>query len=485
MKEFGPFDQRPRHVPEGRIPPNALHAEREVLGGVLLDNLALDVVTEILDSDDFYSEGNAQLFECMGAIRGRGQPVDLVTLREELVRHGRLEAVGGDEYLHELTRRIPSVDNCAAHAQIIRDLAVARRLIVAAHEIAVRGYGSEMGTIGEFIEFAERQIYRVSQQRRTAGAASEQVSVIAVQRYNEYQRQAELEQPPGIGTGITGLTFLLGGMHPGELIVIAGRPGMGKSALAQSIMRFVAQHHGPGLWFSAEMKKQLCVDRMFAAEGRVDGSRIRVAKLSPQDWPKLADACATFHELRIEIDDTPGISIPAMRARARRVIAAQGQLALIVVDYLQLVKSGMRTNSREEEVATVARGLKELAGEFNLPVIALAQLNRDPEKRNNKRPVLADLRESGEIEQATDAVAFIYRDEMVNGDSSADRGIAEIIVQKQRSGALGTVRTRFFPDYTRFDNLERWDDEPEPPPSKLEQRALEAQRKKQEHEAAE
>ncbi len=475
-------DREQRHIPEGRIPPNNLDAEHSVLGCILLDNDCIDVVTEVLGSEDWYSEANASIFECMRELRAGGAPIDSVTLRNELQTHGRLAAVGGDEYLGALLRRIPSVGNVEEHARIVHRLAVARRMILAAHEIAARGY-SVGDDVAPYIDWSEQQVFAAARTHVTA-TRSEQAGAIAARRYGELRAHAEAGTTPGIKTGLIGLDALLQGLHAGDVILIAGRPGMGKSALAGSLALNIARTAGPVLWFSLEMSRDLCTDRLLSAEGSVHGSLIRSAKLDDDDWTRLAAAVGSLEQLRIEIDDTPSVALPAMRARARRVIAAHGSLALIVVDYLQLAKPGYSTDKREEEVAGVSRGLKELAKDMAVPVIALSQLNRDPEKRSDKRPQISDLRESGAQEQDADAIGFVYRDEVYN-PSSPRKGIAEIILAKQRSGPTGTVDARFFPEFTRFDNLLEGEDVPPrnpPRPSKLEERALERQRKKQERE---
>ncbi len=467
-------------IPTARIPPNNLDAEHSVLGIVLLDNDALDVITEILSADDFYSEANAQIFECMVQLRSGGAPIDSVTLRNELATHKRLAAVGGDEYLGDLMRRIPSAGNVEEHARIVHRRAVARRMILAGHEIAARGYNAG-DDVEAYVDASEQLVFAAARTHIT-GVRSEQACAIAARRFDELKKHSETGTTPGIKTGITGFDALTQGLQGGEVVYVAGRPGMGKSALAGTITRYVARHTGPVLWFTLEMPRAQCTDRLLSAEGSVHGSKLRAVKLDADDWERLAGAVHALQQLRIEIDDTPAITVQGMRARARRELAKWGELALIVVDYLQLMRPSGRTDSREQEIAVISRGLKELALDMHVPVIALTQLNRDPEKRNDKRPQLTDLRESGAQEQDADAVAFVYRDEVYN-PSTPRKGIAEIILGKQRSGPTGTVATRFFPEFTRFDNLLE-DELPldEPPPSKLEEKALERQRRRRERE---
>jgi replicative DNA helicase len=423
-----------------------------VLGGILLENQAMNIVVETLSVEDFYSEANAKIFEAMTELSSRGQPVDQVTLREVLVHSGKLASIGGDEYLLSLSNTIPSVSNIQAHARIIREKSVIRALILACHEVVSRGYG-DYGPIDEFLDQSESSIFAVGRER--ARNPYEHVKDVVMRTFQEIHETANRgEAITGLPTGYKQLDKMTAGMHSGDLIIVAGRPGMGKTSFALNVAHHACEKSkSPVAVFSLEMPKGQLVRRLLGSEARVDGNRIRTGQLQKDDWPKLADAAGTLSEMPIWIDDTPAISMIELRAKARRLKSEVG-LSLIVVDYLQLMRSGSRNDSREQEISEISRSLKALAKELEMPVIALSQLNRGVESRGvkDKRPQLSDLRESGAIEQDADTIWFIYRDEVYNQESD-DRGIAEIIIGKQRSGPTGTCRVRFFNEYTRFDDL--------------------------------
>jgi len=423
-----------------------------VLGGILLENQAMNVVVETLSGDDFYSEANSKIFDAMLELFRRGQPVDHVTLREALVHGGKLASVGGDEYLLSLSNTIPSVANIQAHAQIVREKSVIRALIQVCHEVASRGYG-DYGAVEEFLDQSESSIFAVARER--ARNPYEHVKDVVMRTFREIHETANRgEAITGLPTGYKELDKLTAGMHAGDLIVVAGRPGMGKTSFALNVAHHACdKSKSPVAVFSLEMPKGQLVRRLLGSEARVDGNRIRTGQLHKDDWPKLADAAGTLSEMPIWIDDTPAITMLELRAKARRLKSEVG-LSLVVIDYMQLMRSGSRNDSREQEISEISRSLKALAKELEIPVIALSQLNRGVESRGvkDKRPQLSDLRESGAIEQDADTIWFIYRDEVYNRDSE-DRGIAEIIIGKQRSGPTGTCRVRFFSEYTRFDDL--------------------------------
>ncbi len=436
----------------GQVPPNSLDAERAVLGGILLENQAMNIVVEILSSEDFYSEANTRIFEAMVGLFARNQPVDHVTLRDDLAQGGKLQAVGGDEYLLSLTNTIPTVANIQAHANIVREKSVVRSLITSCHEIAARGYG-DYGAVEEYLDEAEGSIFKIAKERQRS--PYEHVKDVVMRTFEEINEAAKRGHSiTGAPTGFDRLDGMTAGMHPGDLIIIAGRPGMGKTSFALNVgLNACAARQTPVAVFSLEMPKEQLVRRMLCSEARVDGSRMRTGKLVRDDWPKLANAAGVLSEMPIWIDDTPAITMLELRAKSRRLMSDSG-LGLIVVDYLQLMRSGSRNDSREQEISEISRSLKALAKELSIPVIALSQLNRGVESRGvkDKRPQLSDLRESGAIEQDADTIWFIYRDEVYNKESE-DRGVAEIIIGKQRAGPVGTCRVRFFNEYTRFDNL--------------------------------
>jgi replicative DNA helicase len=448
---------REAEAPRGRIPPHSLDAERAVIGGILLDNDAMHVVLQVLKKNDFYSEANARLYEAMTVLYSAGTPIDTVTLRSEIAARGLLAAIGGDDYLLDLTNTIPTVANIEAHAHIVREKSLVRQMILACHEISAAGY-SDYGDATQFLDQAEKAIFDVAQEQ--VRSPYEHVKDVVLRTFKQIHEAAERgEKITGLPSGFSQLDEMTSGMHPGDLFIIAGRPGMGKTAFALNVaMNSCIHKKAPVAIFSLEMPKEQLVKRMLCSEARVDGTRLRAGQLWREDWPKLARAAGAMSELPMWIDDTPALSMTELRAKARR-LKAQNGLDLIVVDYLQLMRSGSKNDSREQEISEISRSLKGLAKELALPVIALSQLNRGVESRagKDKRPQLSDLRESGAIEQDADTILFIYRDEVYNRDNPDARNRAEIIIGKQRSGPTGTVHCAFFNEYTRFDNLARED----------------------------
>ncbi|GAB4199080.1 MAG: replicative DNA helicase [Sandaracinaceae bacterium] len=439
----------------GRVPPHALEAERAVLGGILLENNALNTVLQILTADDFYSRSNALVFDAMAELFRRGQPVDTITLRAWLVDRGTFQKAGGDEHLLSLTNTIPTVANIEQHAAIVREKANVRRLIAACHEIAAQGYG-DYGEAEEYFDQSEKRVFEIGKQR--GGAPYEHIKDIVYRTIEQVQAAAGRgERIIGLPTGLDKLDEMTAGLKGSELLIIAGRPGMGKTAFALNVALAAATARGVGVAiFSLEMRKEELVRRLLCSEARVDGGRMRNGMLSTQDWQKLMAAAAPLTDLPIFIDDTAALTVTALRGKARRLRSEHG-LGLIVVDYLQLMRSGTKNDSREQEISEISRSLKALAKELDVPVIALSQLNRGVETRpgKDKRPQLADLRESGAIEQDADVIMFVYRPEVYAKDEERQqlRGLAEIIVGKQRSGPTGIVRCKFFHEYTRFENL--------------------------------
>jgi len=440
--------------PPSRVPPNDLAAERAVLGGILLENDALNTVLEIpLGVEDFYSDAHARIFEVMAGLFAAGQPVDTVTLRERLAMSNKLQAIGGDEYLFSLTNTIPTVANIEAHAKIVREKAVIRRLIQACHETAAAGYG-DYGSMEEFLDKAERSVFNIAKNRLRS--PYEHITDVVVRCFEQITRAAELKQRiVGLPTGFDRLDNMTAGMHPGDLIIVAGRPGMGKTAFALNVaLNACRLRKISAAVFSLEMPKEQLANRLLCNEAKVDAGKVRTGYLSRDDWPKLTQAAGTLSDLPLWLDDTPGLTLMELRAKTRR-LKAEHDLGLIVIDYLQLMRAGIKTDSREQEISEISRSLKGMAKELGLPVIALSQLNRGVESRGNKdkRPQLSDLRESGAIEQDADTILFIYRDEVYNPEST-EKGLAEIIIGKQRAGATGTVKCIFLREYTRFENLD-------------------------------
>jgi len=434
-----------------KVPPQNLEAESSVLGGVLLDNEAINRVLELLTPEDFYRETHRKIFRAMIGLSDRTEPVDLITLSDFLKARGELEAVGGASYLASLADLVPTAANISYYARIVRDKAILRHLITAATEIATRGF-EERGNIDEFLDTAEKVIFDISEKKIKSSFVMVgdiiKDSIKTVERL--YERK---EMVTGVPTGFKDLDQLTAGLQPSDLVIIAGRPSMGKTAFALNIATNAALNAGIGVAiFSLEMAKEQLVLRMLCSEARVDNSKVRAGYLGERDFPKLVMAAGKLAEAPIYIDDTPAISVLELRAKARRLVRdREKKVGLIVVDYLQLMRGVGSANNREQEISEISRSLKALAKELSVPVIGISQLNRMVESRKPPKPILADLRESGAIEQDADVIAFIFR-EVVYDDKADDR-VAEVIVSKQRNGPIGTVRLAFFKEYTRFEDL--------------------------------
>lgn len=435
-----------------KVPPQNLEAEASVLGGILLENEAINRVLEIIAPVDFYRESHRKIFRAMMELTDRSEPADLITLSEQLKGKGDLEAVGGSAYLASLADQVPTAANIAHYARIIREKAILRQLITSATEIATRGF-EEQGNVDEFLDAAEKVIFDIAEKKIKASFVSVgdmiKDTLKAVERL--YERK---EMVTGVPTGFKDFDKLTAGLQPSELIIVAGRPSMGKTAFALNIASHAALNAGIGVAvFSLEMAREQLVLRMLCSEARVDNSKVRAGYLGERDFPKLANAAGRLHEALIYIDDTPAISVLELRAKTRRLIRDRDKkVGLVIVDYLQLMRGMGNASNREQEISEISRSLKALAKELRVPVIALSQLNRRVEDRGDRRPMMADLRESGAIEQDADVIAFIYRDEVYNTKSS-DKGVAEIIVAKQRNGPIGTVNLAFLNEYTRFEDL--------------------------------
>ena len=435
-----------------KVPPQNLEAEASVLGGILLENEAINRVLEIIAPVDFYRESHRKIFRAMLELTDRSEPADLITLSELLKGKGELEAVGGSTYLASLADQVPTAANIAHYARIIREKAILRQLITSATEIATRGF-EEQGNVDEFLDAAEKVIFDIAEKKIKASFVSVgdmiKDTLKAVERL--YERK---ELVTGVPTGFKDFDKLTAGLQPSELIIVAGRPSMGKTAFALNIAANAALNAGIGVAvFSLEMAREQLVLRMLCSEARVDNSKVRAGYLGERDFPKLANAAGKLHEALIYVDDTPAISVLELRAKTRRLIRDRDKkVGLVIVDYLQLMRGMGNASNREQEISEISRSLKALAKELRVPVIALSQLNRRVEDRGDRRPMMADLRESGAIEQDADVIAFIYRDEVYNTKSS-DKGIAEIIVAKQRNGPIGTVNLAFLNEYTRFEDL--------------------------------
>ncbi|MCX7985003.1 MAG: replicative DNA helicase [Bacteroidetes bacterium] len=452
-----------------RIPPQAVDIEAAVLGAMLLEKEAIAKAIEVLDDTNFYKPAHQSIFKAMTALFERNEPVDLITLSEELRRRGELEKVGGDYYLAELTSKVTSAANVEYHAHIVLEKALMRQLIATSTNVINRAYNETEDPL-ELLDDAERSIFTISEQRMKKSFTSIDSALHKTLELIEtiHGRHGGVT---GIPSGFIELDSLTGGFQPSDLIIIAGRPSQGKTAFALSIARNAAViHNVPIGIFSLEMSTQQLVTRLICAEARVDAQKVRTGRLPEEEWQRLSMNVGRLYKAKIFIDDTPALNILEIRAKARR-LKAEHNVGLIMIDYLQLIQ-GPKSQSREQEISAISRSLKALAKELNIPVIALSQLNRAVEARSDKRPTLADLRESGAIEQDADVVIFVHRPEAYGIEKVNDRsteGLAEIIVGKQRNGPTDTVELQFIKQYVRFENRIRPFHEPLMPAEKSEE----------------
>jgi replicative DNA helicase len=441
-----------------RVPPQSLDAEQSVLGGILLDNTALDRLAEVLQPEDFYREAHRKVFRGMRRLSERSEPVDLITLSEELRGRGELADVGGAAYLGELAERVPTAANILQYARIVRDKAILRGLITTATGIAARGYDPGQD-VKDLVERAEQEIFAISD--REVRPAFVRIDALLGDAFRKIDRLHDQRTPvTGVPTGFADLDKLTAGLQPSDLVIVGGRPSMGKTAFCLNVAEHAALRADSGVAvFSLEMSKEQLAMRMLCSEARVDLSRVRTGHLSDREFRELAEAAARLSYAPVYVDDTPAMSVLELRAKARRLHRdPAAKLKLVVVDYLQLMRSSEGKDSREQEISEISRSLKALAKELNVPVVALSQLNRQVESRDRGKPRLADLRESGAIEQDADVILFIYREEVYVEDTDK-QGVAEIIVAKQRNGPIGSVELTFLREYTRFENREVLPDE--------------------------
>ena len=436
-----------------RVPPQNIEAEQSVLGAILLDNDAINLAIEIVTAEDFYRESHREIFRAMVALSERNQPVDAITLTDALRTGGVLEAVGGAGYIAELAACVPTAANSGHYARIVREKALLRNLASVTTEIASGAYDAPPN-VDEYLDESEHKIFEISERRiRQSFHSMPELTRESIRLLERLYERKELVT--GVPTGFLDLDRLTAGLQPSDLVVIAARPSMGKTALALNIAAYAATECDPRVGvalFSLEMSKEQLVLRMLCAEGRVDSSRARAGYLGERDFPKLAQAAARLSEAPIFIDDSSDTSPIVLKAKCRRLMRERNaNLGLIIVDYLQLMRSARPGESREKEIAEISRSLKALAKELKVPVVALSQLNRQVETRPDRRPLLADLRESGAIEQDADVIAFIYRDEMYHRDSK-EPGVAEVIIAKQRNGPTGTAKLTYLTQFTRFES---------------------------------
>ena len=439
-----------------KLPPHSLEAEQSVLGGLLLDNEAADKVGDVLADADFYSEAHRLIYQHILRLVADGKPADVVTVSESLSSSQKLDYVGGLAYLGLLVGNVPTAANIRHYAQIVRDRSILRQLAATAGDIADAAYNPLGRSAKEVLDQAEAKVLHIAEQ---GSRGAQQVVTIGalladvVDRIEVLYNRDDPSDVTGVPTGFSDLDRMTSGMQPGDLVVVAGRPSMGKTSLALNIGEHVALAAGlPVVVFSMEMGASQLALRLIGSVGRLDQHKLRTGRLAAEDWEKLTGALGRLNEAPILIDETPALNAIEVRSRARRLMKTYGKLGLVIVDYLQLMQASTTGENRATEISEISRSMKSLAKELKVPVMALSQLNRSLEQRPNKRPVMSDLRESGAIEQDADVILFIYRDEVYNPETQ-DKGVAEIIIGKQRNGPIGTVRLTFLGEYTRFENF--------------------------------
>jgi replicative DNA helicase len=434
------------------VPPQNLEAEESVLGAMLLSPAAVGTVSEILTAADFYRESHAKAFRAALALWGKGEPVDAITLTNELDERSELEAVGGQARVAELAALVPSTSNVEHYARIVKEMATLRGLVRAGQEITRLGQ-ERPGEVTDLVDRAEQVVFELGQQRVTSDFAHiETLLKESFERITQlYEAGSEIT---GIPSGFRELDLLTSGFQPGNLVILAARPSMGKSALGLCIAANLGvRHEVPVALFTLEMSKAEVTQRMMCSEAKVESQRLRSGRLAPDDWPRLTTACDRLMKAPIYVDDTGSTTIMELRSKARRLKSREPGLGLILVDYLQLMTSGASVENRVQEVSQISRALKVLARDLDVPILAMSQLSRAVEQRHDKRPILSDLRESGSLEQDSDLVAFVYRDEYYLGEESDQQGIAEIHLAKHRNGPTGTVKLSFLRRYAKFADL--------------------------------
>jgi replicative DNA helicase len=452
------------HTPLQRTPPNSIDAEQSVLGSLLLDNRAWDSICEAIEVNDFYTHHHRIIFRSILHLVEHEQPIDVVTVAEELEERDQLDNIGGIAYLAQLADMTPSTANTSAYATIVRERAQQRRLIEAAHDITADAYSPDGKTSLDLLSDAEQKIAQIAEGNQKEGGP---VIVGPILKKTLDHLDTLFNQKDGLSgvtSGFKSIDERTSGFQPADMVIVAGRPSMGKTTYAMNLVEnALLATKRPCVVFSMEMPSTSLVMRMLSSMGKIDQTRMRSGKFIEEDWGRLSGAVSLLKDLPLYIDDTAALTPQEMRARCRKIYREHNDIALIMVDYLQLMRVPGASEGRTQEISEISRTLKAIAKEFNCPVIALSQLNRSLEQRPNKRPVMSDLRESGAIEQDADIISFIYRDEVYNEDTP-DKGIAEIITGKHRNGPIGTDRLAFIGKYTRFENLAagyegQWDDE--------------------------
>ncbi len=435
-----------------KVPPHSLLAEQSVIGGLMHDSNVWDDLADRLIPEDFYRHEHRLIYEALSELAKRYQPLDAVTVSEHLEANGKIDDTGGLPYLAGLVQDTPGASNILAWADIVREHSIRRQLIRAGAAIIEQGYAKDGTDTGDLLDQAEREVFQIAERRRHNDKVGIQVADLVGTAVEEIQRRSEGLETAGLATGLHRFDDRTTGLHPGDLVILAARPAMGKTSLAMNWVEHAAMiKKVPAAVFSMEMPALQLAQRLISSHGRINQESLRKGQLSPEEWGRINSAATTLRESVIIIDDTPALSPTELRARARRM-KREHNIGLIMVDYLQLMQVPNSRENRTNEIAEISRSLKALAKELELPIIALSQLNRSVEQRDNKRPRMSDLRESGGIEQDADLIVFIYRDEYYNPDS-IDKGVSEVIIAKQRNGPTGTIRAAFLGQYTRFENL--------------------------------
>ncbi len=445
-----------RQIAQLRVPPHSIEAESSVLGGLLLDNGAWDRVGDLLGEGDFYRYEHRLIYAAMAALINGSRPADVITVFEHLQSQGKAEETGGLAYLNALAQYVPSAGNIRRYAEIVRERAILRKLVAASDEIATNAFNPQGRPVAQILDESEQKIFNIGEEGSRMKRGFQAMDTLVVDLLDRVQEMADNPNDiTGVPTGFYDLDRMTAGLQPGDMIVLAARPSMGKTAFAINIAEHVALNEGlPVAVFSMEMGAAQLAVRIVGSIGRIDQGHLRTGKLTDEEWPRLTEAIEKLRNISLHIDETAGLTASELRANARRLARQCGKLGLIVVDYLQLMSgSGGNDENRATELGEISRGLKMLAKELGCPVIALSQLNRSVEQRPDKRPMMSDLRESGAIEQDADIIMFIYRDEYYTKDACKEPGVAEIIIAKQRNGPTGTVKLAFLKPLTRFENL--------------------------------
>ena len=452
-ESIGPRDDE---VARLRVPPHSVEAEQSVLGGLLLDNLAWDRAGDLLTDSDFYRHEHRLIYAAIGVLVGQSKPADVITVFEQLQGLGKAQDVGGLAYLNALAQSVPSAANMRRYAEIVRERSILRKLIAASDDIATSAFNPGGRQVSTVLDEAESKIFQIGEEGSRQKQGFQGINQLVVDLIDRVQELHDngAEEVTGVRTGFYDLDRMTAGLQKGDLIVLAARPSMGKTAFALNIAEHVAVQEGlPVLVFSMEMGAAQLALRLVGSLGRINQQNLRTGRLDSGEWERLTDAVERLGQVQLYIDETAALTSSELRARARRMARQFGTLGLIVIDYLQLMSGSSNSDeNRATEIGEISRGLKALAKELQCPVIALSQLNRSVEQRTDKRPMMSDLRESGAIEQDADIIMFIYRDDYYNKDSK-EPGVTEIVIGKQRNGPVGTVKLAFIKPLTRFENL--------------------------------